>query len=249
MVPGAISYNVKRSTSSGGETTISAISTANNTWPASNQFIDNAPAAGTTYFYKVSAVNTNGESLNSPEVSVTPPVVAAWFKADAITGLGNGASVAIWSDSSGHGYTAIQTILSQRPTYVTGALNGLPAVNFNSANSQVITLNRPVQDDFTIFCVFRSSQGLGSGNQFYAGAGLISGKVTGVTNDFGECLFANGQVCGGVGNPDTSINSIPGFNDGRPHLMTLRRMKSSGEMDLYVDGNFFGSMFGNTNSP
>jgi len=248
VVPGAISYNVKRSTSSGSEATIATISTANNTWPASNQFIDNAPAAGATYFYKVSAVNTNGESLNSVEISATTPVVAAWFKADAITGLANGSSVAIWSDSSGHGYTAIQTILSQRPTYVTGALNGLPVVNFNSANSQLITLNRPVQDDFTIFCVFRSTQGLSSGSQFFDGAGLVSATVSSVTNDFGVCLFANGQVCGGVGNPDTSINSMPGFNDGRPHVMTLRRLKISGELDLFVDGNFLGSTFGNMNS-
>lgn len=247
-VPGAISYNVKRSTSSGSEVAVATISTANNAWPASNQFTDNAPAAGTSYFYKVSAVNTNGESLNSLEVNVTPPVVAAWFKADAITGLGNGASVAIWTDSSGHGFTAIQTTLGQRPIYLTGALNGLPVVNFNGANNQVLTLNRPVQDDFTMYCVFRGTQGLGAGNHFSGGAGLVSADATGVANDFGACLFANGQVCAGVGNPDTSISSVPGFNDGRPHVMTLRRSKSSGELDLYMDGNFLGSAFGNTNS-
>ena len=247
VVLGAISYNVKRSTSSGNEATIATNSTTT-TWPASNQFFDNAPATGTTYFYKVSAVNTNGESINSPEISATAPVVAAWFKADALTGLANGSSVAIWSDSSGHGYTALQTVLNQRPTYVTGALNGLPVVNFNSTNSQVITLNRPVQDDFTIFCVFRSTQGLGSGSQFSDGAGLVSATASGVTYDFGTCLFSNGQVCGGAGNPDTSINSIPGYNDGRPHVLTLRRTKSSGELDFYLDGNFLGSAFGNTNS-
>ena len=151
VVPGAISYNVKRSTTSGGETTIASPPTTT-AWPASNQYFDHAPASGTTWYYKVSAVNTNGESVNSTEISASVPVVVAWYKADAITGLANGSSVAIWSDSSGHGVTAIQTFLSQRPTYVTGALNGLPVVNFNSTNSQVITLNRPVQDDFTIFC-------------------------------------------------------------------------------------------------
>jgi fructan beta-fructosidase len=248
VVPGAISYDVKRATTSGGEVTIANISTANNPWPCSNQFFDSAPGSGVTNYYKVSAVNTNGESLNSSEVSVATPVTAAWFKADALTALANGASVAVWPDSSGFGSTAIQTTLSQRPTYVTGALNGLPVVHFNSASSQVLTLNRPVQDDFTIFCVFRSSQGLSSGNQFSDGAGLVSATVAGVTNDFGSCLFANGQVCVGVGNPDTSINSVSGFNDGRPHLMTVRRTKSSGVLDLFVDGNFAGSVTGNTNS-
>ncbi|HXI69113.1 MAG TPA: fibronectin type III domain-containing protein [Verrucomicrobiae bacterium] len=72
MVPGAISYNVKRSTSSGGETTIASVSTANKNWPASNQYTDPGLADGTTYYYKVSAVNTNGESLDSAEVNATP---------------------------------------------------------------------------------------------------------------------------------------------------------------------------------
>ncbi len=248
VVPGAISYNVKRSTTSGGEVTVANISTADNTWPASNQFVDSEPGSGTTNFYKVSAVNTNGESLNSQEVSVTPPVVAAWFKADAITGAANGADVAIWTDSSGHGFSAIQTALGQRPTYMTGALNGLPVVHFNSTNNQVLVLNRPVQADFTIFCVFRSTQGLGVAGQFSDGAGLLSATAAGTANDFGTCLFANGQIGVGVGNPATLVNSMAGFNDGNPHIMTLKRTESSGELDLYVDGNYLGNATGNTNS-
>ncbi len=71
VVPGAISYNVKRATRSGGELTVANVSTANNTWPASNQFFDALPNNGVTNYYKVSALNTNGESLNSLEVIVT----------------------------------------------------------------------------------------------------------------------------------------------------------------------------------
>jgi len=248
VVLGAISYNVKRATTSGSEVTIANISTANIPWPASNQFFDTAPNSGVTNYYKISAVNTNGEGLNSLGVSMTKPALAVWFKADAITGLGNGANVAIWNDSSGRGFTAIQTTPGQRPSYVTNILNGLPVVRFNSANNQILTLNRPVQDDFTLFCVFCSSQGVGSGTQFSDGAGLVSANVAGAANDYGACLFANGQVCGGVGNPDTSISSMAGFNDGRPHLMTLKRTKSSGELNLYVDGNFLGSTVGSIGS-
>ena len=72
--------------------------------------------------------------------------------------------------------------------------------------------------------------------------------MAGITNDFGSCLFANGQVCAGFGNPDTSINSISRFNDSRPHLLTVRRTKSSGMLDLFLDGNFAGTVTGNTNS-
>lgn len=69
VVPGAISYNLKRSTVSGGETNEVNISTANNNWPASNEYLDTGLAANTTYYYEVSAVNTNGESASSTEMS------------------------------------------------------------------------------------------------------------------------------------------------------------------------------------
>jgi hypothetical protein len=69
--PGAMSYNVWRSTRSGGETNYVSIS-SDNAWPACNQHIDTGVTNGTTYYYEVSALNTNGTSLNSPEVSATP---------------------------------------------------------------------------------------------------------------------------------------------------------------------------------
>jgi len=81
-VPGAVSYHVKRSTSSGAEATIATVSTINNAWPASNQYTDSGLTDGTTYYYKISGVNTNGESLNSVEVSATPQAASTW------TGLG-----------------------------------------------------------------------------------------------------------------------------------------------------------------
>jgi len=70
--PGAMSYNVKRSTSSGTETTIATVSAAANNWPASNEYTDTGLTPGTTYYYKISATNTNGTSSDSAEVIATP---------------------------------------------------------------------------------------------------------------------------------------------------------------------------------
>ena len=61
---GASSYNVKRSTTSGGETLLTNVTT-----PA---FTDSGLTNGTTYYYVVSAMLPAGESANSTEVFATP---------------------------------------------------------------------------------------------------------------------------------------------------------------------------------
>jgi fibronectin type 3 domain-containing protein len=92
---GATNYHVKRSTSSGTETQISA--------PASNSFIDTALVNGTKYFYVVSAVNSGGESANSSEVNAiptapaTPPAVPTGLQATA----GNAQVILNWNAIAG----------------------------------------------------------------------------------------------------------------------------------------------------
>jgi cellulose 1,4-beta-cellobiosidase len=61
----ATSYNVKRSTTTGGPYTKVSSPTATN-------FTDTNLTNGTTYFYVVSAVNATGESANSAQASATP---------------------------------------------------------------------------------------------------------------------------------------------------------------------------------
>jgi hypothetical protein len=88
---------------------------------------------------------------------------------------------------------------------VTGAIHGLPAVHFNAANNTYMSFTRPVQDDFTILCVYQSSQGVGTGTHFYQGAGLVNGEVANVVNDFGLSLNATASCSRAPGNPDTPL--------------------------------------------
>jgi len=92
---GATSYHVKRSTSSGAETQISA--------PASNSFTDTSVTNGTKYFYVVSAVNSGGESSNSSEVSATPaaPVLPPATPTGLQPTAGNAQVTLSWNASAG----------------------------------------------------------------------------------------------------------------------------------------------------
>ena len=61
--PGATSYNVKRSAITGAETAID--------FSDATSYTDTGLVAGTTWYYAVSAVNADGESTNSVEVTVS----------------------------------------------------------------------------------------------------------------------------------------------------------------------------------
>ncbi|MEI9962642.1 MAG: hypothetical protein WDM76_16455 [Limisphaerales bacterium] len=88
------------------------------------------PNGGMTSYYKVSAVNTNGESSNSLEGVCDSAGVGRLVQGRRDHGFGQRRTCGNLNDSSGHGFTALQTILSQRPAYVANALNGLPVVRF-----------------------------------------------------------------------------------------------------------------------
>ena len=239
--PAATSYNLKRSLFSGGPfVTLTNV--------AMTAFTDTNVVNNRTYYYVVSAMNTIGESADSLPTSANTLPLVAWFKADAITGLANGTAVSVWSDSTANDYNAMQTSSANQPTYVTGVINGLPVVRFNSTNSTYLWFYRPVQDDFTIILVFKSSQGISTGTDFWSGAGLVNGEQSGAVNDFGMSLNANGQVLSGTGNPDTTIRSGTGLANGLPHLVTFKRTKTTGTLNLYVDGTLVAAGTGGSQS-
>jgi fibronectin type 3 domain-containing protein len=93
---GATTYNVKRSTTSGGPyTKISS--------PTSTTFTDTGLANGTKYFYVVSAQNASGESANSTEANATPsaPATVPPVPANLAATPGNAQVSLSWSASTG----------------------------------------------------------------------------------------------------------------------------------------------------
>jgi hypothetical protein len=43
-----------------------------------------------------------------------------------------------------------------------------------------------------------------------------------------------------------ALDSPPGFNDGKPHVLSFKRIERIGDVDLYVDGLYMGTTTGTT---
>jgi beta-galactosidase len=92
---GAISYNIQRSGTSGGPYTTIANYTAIG-------FTDSGLTNGVPCYYVVSAVNTNGESANSPEANATPIAPATTLPPTGLTALSDDGQVVLtWNTAAG----------------------------------------------------------------------------------------------------------------------------------------------------
>ena len=138
---GATQISIERSTASNGVFSVVA-QVAN-----ALSYVDTNLTAGTTYYYQVRAMNLNTWSPYSNETNATTLAVGAsapfgslslWLKADA--GLVQGSTntpVDLWADQSGNGNNASQTAVANQPSWIPGAINGLPVVRFNGSNGFV----------------------------------------------------------------------------------------------------------------
>jgi glycosyl hydrolase family 44/fibronectin type III domain protein len=164
---GPTSFNVKRSTTSGGPYATIASSVA-------ASYTDSGLTNGTTYYYVVSAINSAGESANSPQATAKPsapqsvPAVPTGLQATA----GNSQVSLSWSASSGATRYNVKRSTTSGGPYTTvssptttsftdvSVTNGTPyyyvvsAVNTagESANSSQVTATptNPTTPDVTI---------------------------------------------------------------------------------------------------
>jgi fibronectin type 3 domain-containing protein len=128
---GASSYNVKRSTTSGGPYTTIA------TGVTSTSFTNTGLTNGTTFFFVVSAVNSAGESGNSNQASATPQLSVPPAPTGLVATAGNAQVSLSWNASSGANsynvkrsttsggpYTTIATGVTSTSFTNTGLTNG-----------------------------------------------------------------------------------------------------------------------------
>jgi hypothetical protein len=159
---GATNYNVKRSTSSGTETTAASTS--------ATSYLDTGLVNGQTYYYVVSAVGVANDSLNSAEVRATPgPVIAvvdtpsstvaaSFQSASAIISKSFTVSsnatvlVVVWTDKS--------TASGSQPAPLVWRPSGQPAQNL----TQAVTANSGATAfrDNTIYYLYNPTPGAGA---------------------------------------------------------------------------------------
>jgi hypothetical protein len=181
------------------------------------------------------------------------PASAIPAGAYAQTVLGTAGLVAYWPLAETAGTVAYDVTATHHGSYYNHPHLGAPgpgqatSVTFNGVD-QYILLPRDIRDDLSLELWFSThGGGVGTGvTQWWQGAGLLDAEVPGVVDDFGTSLDATGQIWAGTGNPDTSIHSTAGLNNGVWHHLVFTREQAAGTLTLYIDGTQVATGHGGT---
>ncbi len=127
---GAASYNVKRSTTSNTEVTITNVATTS--------YYDTDVVNGTAYFYKISSTNAAGQSANSSEVTATPNTPPAAPTGLAATAGTNQVALA-WTGSAGAASYNVKRSTTSGSGYVTIGTTAAPTVAYTDSTAVKFT--------------------------------------------------------------------------------------------------------------
>jgi len=212
---GATSYNVKRSTTSGGGySTVANVSSTGCT--------DTGLANGTTYYYVVSAVNAGGESANSSEVSVTPTDLFGYWNFDEGSG-----TTAADSGSGGNNGT-----LQSGASWTTG-FNG-SAVHLDGSASGYVSFSSGMVgtlNDFSVSCWVKVDTNKVWARVFDFGSG--TGTYMFLTPDSGAGTVRY-AITTGSSSGEQQLNSSTFLSSGVWHHVAVTLSGNTGV--LYLDG-------------
>jgi hypothetical protein len=177
-------------------------------------------------------------NVTAPTNQLGATLTGNWT-ADSLNGLSNNAAVTNWSSTVG----SRTATASGQPRLQKNIINGHSVVRFNPNDGtndsfRLSAASNPLAGltDFSVAVVFRTSAGgLGSSTQWYSNAGLVDAEIGGVANDWGLAFTGAGEVGVGMGNPDVSVYSNTGYNNGVAHVAILSRTGAT--FSLSIDGS------------
>jgi len=214
--PGAITYNIKRATVSGGPyTTIASGLTA----PALGNYTDTS-VSYTTYYYVVSGVNAYGESANSAEATAVVRDLYAYWKFDETNG-------AIASDSAGTN----NGTLGSGCTWIAGETNG--AIHLDGTANAYVSLPTGLVSplmDFSVATWVNIDTNLAWQRIFDFGSG--TGNYMFLTPQAGSSGPLRFAIT--TGNGEQQINGTAALPAGAWHHVAVTLSNTLGI--LYLDG-------------
>ncbi len=179
--------------------------------------------------------------VSSSSCTSTAPI--AYWKFDEI-----GAFLA--PDSSGNGYDGVE--YNESPSLSTDITDtGLANIHsffFDAGNGEAIQVSRPVQDDFTL-CAWFKTTAVGIADAHWVTLPLFHSETGFIDNDFGFGLDSNGYLMFGNGDvevADYMYSSDTLVNTGDWTHGCVTRVKSTGQIKLYVNGAEDGGGIGST---
>lgn len=177
---------------------------------------------------------TTGVGFDGGGTASAANLLARW-SAQSLNTLADGAAVSSWGVATGTG-TATQSTSANQPHLIKNQINGRSLVHFDGVNDQLRVTNQSLNGatSFTVAVVFRTSTAGRTGSNWYDNTGIVDAEVGGVTNDWGVAMNDAGQIGAGVGNPDTTLYSAAGLNNGQAHVAIFT--KSGTTTALSIDG-------------
>jgi autotransporter-associated beta strand protein len=202
---GAGSYNLKRGTSSGNETTL--VNTAG------TSYTNTGLANGTTYYYVVSAVNAGGEGANSREALATPLAFVTAYWTNRIT-----------STPQSWDFNANWTNVSAYPSATSVVVN----VTADIATPQTNNLDQ----NLTLGWLNLGDANASSAYTLAANGGSLT-FANGMNNDAGLIQLAT-SAGDTIAAPVTISNNLMVVNNSTTHALTLSGTISGTNNVTYV---------------
>ena len=191
-----------------------------------------------------------GQKYNIQSPCSCPAKVAGcklWLSASDLNGTGvytsqpaNGTAISTWVDKSGNGYNAVQANPSLQPLMHYAAINNLPAVLFDGANSELDNTALPGKTTSTTFSVLNQQTGGPSFQTILAGSSPSQMSFFfGSSSDNFMTLFGTDLAW-----DDATTANSPAVSVTSPHVLSLTNDSTTARP--YVDGTAQTTRLGST---